>query len=598
MRGFIVVALVLVLCFVGSIRADERPSNRKSRSSARQQDLTTVVHKGDVVIRAKSLDEAKEIAQQHNYTVESVIGHLKHNYYVLHKMNTVDDIEHYDEQELKKRGEEIHRALLKNVEWGEVQIHRKHDKRDDDPLFSQQWHIAPSNGRFRHVSANVGGAWDMGLSGRSVTVQVVDDGVQHTHPDLVTNYNSSISWDYNGNDHDPISEPEVGDRHGTSVAGLIAAGKNDGSCGSGIAYNAQYGGVRLISGPVSDAMEALALSHASESADIYSNSWGPTDDGKHLSRPGSLTTDTIQTMTDVGRDGKGTIYVWAAGNGRDHSDRADYDGYANMRETIAVAAVNADGKFAWYSEPGACVLISAPSSGTRRRGIVTTDIQGSMGYDNGDCTNIFGGTSAAAPIVSGVIALVLEANPELTWRDVQHILARSAARVDTNNHSWKKNGADLWVSDDYGYGLVDAKAAVELAKTWNSEDYEENSPYVGSLHTRAMDIPSDGTILTLEERVTRSKVGGKVEHARVMVNINHRSRGYLRIELISPSGTRSRFAELRNDRNDNYNYWEFTSVQFMGEDPVGTWKLEIFDRSRSSHGTLVSWKVELFTYGK
>ncbi|MFM9159887.1 MAG: S8 family serine peptidase, partial [Dolichospermum sp.] len=130
----------------------------------------------------------------------------------------------------------------------------------------------------------------------------------------------------------------------------------------------------------------------------------------------------------------------AGGNGRGSLDNSNYDGYANSRYVIAVAAHrnNSNGVFSGYSEPGANLLVTAPSNGGTL-GVVTTDLMGADGYNgltDQNYTNAFGGTSSATPLVSGVIALMLQANPNLTWRDVQHILVRSAEKNDPTNTDW------------------------------------------------------------------------------------------------------------------------------------------------------------------
>ena len=127
----------------------------------------------------------------------------------------------------------------------------------------------------------------------------------------------------------------------------------------------------------------------------------------------------------------------------------------------AVAAIDHDGRQSSYSEPGAPLLISAYSSGDTA-GITTTDRSGADGYDPGDYTNTFGGTSSSAPLVSGVIALMLEANPNLTYRDVQQILVRTAEMNDPLHFDWTSNAAGYDINHAYGFGAVDATAAVQL----------------------------------------------------------------------------------------------------------------------------------------
>ena len=177
----------------------------------------------------------------------------------------------------------------------------------------------------------------------------------------------------------------------------------------------------------------------------------------------------IEKGITEGFDGKGIFYAWAAGNGHPR-DNSNLDGYANHYGVTAVCAVNDQGQRSAYSEEGANLWVCAPSNDPARdrHGITTTD--------NGDFyRNSFGGTSAATPIVSGVAALVRSANTNLTWRDVKLILAASARQNDSDNTGWEdgalKYGPDTaryHFSHEYGFGVVDAKAAVDLAGPWTN----------------------------------------------------------------------------------------------------------------------------------
>jgi hypothetical protein len=160
---------------------------------------------------------------------------------------------------------------------------------------------------------------------------------------------------------------------------------------------------------------------------------------------------------------------------------SNYDGYANADETIAVAAVTDYGAFAWYSEPGANLLCALPSSGSGQRAILATDLVGDAGASPGDYTHSFGGTSADAPMLSGIIALMLEANPNLTWRDVQHVLIRSCRIPQTRTSLWSVNSAGRPHSMDYGFGIPDASVAVSIAQQWGGSGLlSQGSEVMGS----------------------------------------------------------------------------------------------------------------------
>ncbi len=177
--------------------------------------------------------------------------------------------------------------------------------------------------------------------------------------------------------------------------------------------------------------------------------------------PGRLSLLSFEQAAETGRGGRGAVWMWAAGNGGAVNDNCNYDGYANHPLTIAIGAVSDRGVRSYYSEECAALIAVAPSNGGDR-GITTCDLMGQYGYNHnsgsaGDCTDSFGGTSSAAPLAAGVVALMLGANKQLGWKDVQYILMTTAAKVDANDWDWTKNAAGRYINHKYGYGLIDAK---------------------------------------------------------------------------------------------------------------------------------------------
>ncbi len=454
----------------------------------------------------------------------------------------------------------------------------------DDPLFNNQWHLRNTgqSGGTANADANVDSAWDIAL-GTGVNIAIVDDGLQYTHPDLAAHYASTLSWDFNGNDADPL--PTAGFGHGTSAAGVAAAAGNNGIGVSGAAPNANLSGIRLIAGGVSDATEADALTFQYQGNDIYSNSWGPSDSGTIVEGPGPITAAALQDGVTTGRNGLGSIYVWAAGNGLENFDNVNYDGYANSRYTIAVSAIDHDGRQSYYSEPGAPILVAAYSSGDSV-GITTTDLLGNDGYSTGDYTSSFGGTSSATPLVAGVIALMLEANPGLTWRDVQHILVQTASHNDASDPDWTLNGAGHLVNHKYGFGAIDAAAAVALAQNWNNVA-SETTIASGNLAVNQA-IPDDDPSGILSSFTIDQNI--QIESVEVVFNATHTYRGDLQLVLTSPSGTQSVLSELHNDGGDNYN-WVFTSLRHWGEASSGEWTLSVVDGFSGDSGIWNSWEI-------
>ncbi|MFM9023918.1 MAG: S8 family serine peptidase, partial [Planctomycetaceae bacterium] len=473
----------------------------------------------------------------------------------------------------------------------------------NDPLFTQQWHLR-NTGQQSGTSgqdANVVTAWDA-ARGAGVVIGIVDDGLQYTHPDLSPAYRADLSYDFNDDDSD--AAPGAGDDHGTAVAGVAAARGNNGIGVSGTAPSASVAGIRLTAGFTSDQEEAAGLTHEPQAIAVYSNSWGPSDDGTTLEAPGPLTLAAFANAVQTGRGGKGSIYVWAAGNGLDTNDNSNYDGYANSRYTIAVTAVDNRGKQSWYAEPGANILVAAPSSGDSSGtdvGVVTTDRTGVDGYNisasespgnlsDRSYTNDFSGTSSATPVVSGVVALMLEANPNLGWRDVQHVLAGSARRNDAADPGWTQNGAGKWVNHKYGFGVVDAAAAVSLAKTWTNVGAEVSAGS-GTI-TVGQTIPDNNAAGITSSFTLGADI--RMESVEVVFSAAHTSRGHLQVVLTSPAGTKSVLAERHADTGDNYSGWVFSTVRNWGESSKGAWTLTVSDLTSGTTGTFGSWALNVY----
>ena len=459
----------------------------------------------------------------------------------------------------------------------------------NDPFYDDQWHLN-NTGQTSGTSgedANVTAVWNS-YNGSGVVISVIDDGVEHSHPALTANYLSQHSYDWCGADPDP--DPNSWDGHGTAVAG-VAAGTGNNSIGvTGAAFGANIAGHRLIACGFTDSTAADALSYDNGDIDIYSNSWGPTDDGSSLGGPGPITIAAIEDSIYNGRSGLGNIYRWAAGNGLEANDNSNYDGYASLRYAIAVSAITHYGDQSWYSEPGANILVTAHSNGGTPdyEGITTTDITGTGGYSGGDVNHDFGGTSSATPLVSGVIALILESNPDLTWRDVQNILVHSSRKNDVNDSSWTVNGGGLNVSHKYGFGAVDAGAAVSLAENWTSSGEESNATFGPFTENLVIDNgPSAWTEFNLSVPIDLS-----LESVDVIVDITHSARGELDIVLESPSGHQSWLAEVHDDNNADYSNWRFGTVQHWDESSQGNWILKVRDSvTGSNSGTLNSWEL-------
>lgn len=306
---------------------------------------------------------------------------------------------------------------------------------------------------------------------------------------------------------------------------------------------------------------------------IFSSSWGPVDDGKHWDGPGRITQDGMKHCTEEGRNGLGSIYIVAGGNGRDNMDSSNYDGYANSLYTMAVSAVGDYGGYTWYSEEGANIICAMPSSGTGNRFIISADLAGYQGYSSGDCDTKFGGTSAAAPQLAGMVALMLQANPLLTWRDVQHIIIRSSRMTRSNGIKWSVNSAGRHHSMSLGFGVPDVAHAVSLSKDWRvTEGLETGSSYyhlaTGMIYTNEHVAP--GRVMSFTWNYTSpfendQGITVRLEHVHVTLNANTPlGNGYLGVTLCGPSGVCSILSAEGNGQDKSIE-WTFQTLRHWDE---------------------------------
>ncbi|GAA55207.1 furin-1 [Clonorchis sinensis] len=327
------------------------------------------------------------------------------------------------------------------VVWAQRQVPLIREKRSlspsvrwNDPLYPQMWYI------IRHdlnqgYDMNVQEAWLLGYSGKGVVVTIMDDGVDHNHTDLKKNYDPQASYDFNDNDPDPMPNwrSSTNNKHGTRCAGQVAAEGNNSKCMVGIAFNSRIGGIRMLDGYITDRLEADTLHFRNDHIHIYSGSWGPEDTGKLYEGPGVLTQSAFQKGIASGRNNFGNIYVWASGNGGSQYDSCACDGYASSPFTLSVSGVGERNLRPWYLEECSSTLVTTYSSGAHsEKMIATVD-------PNQKCTTTHTGTSASAPIAAGIIALLLEANPRLSWRDVQYVTLLAANPAPFLDGNFTKN---------------------------------------------------------------------------------------------------------------------------------------------------------------
>ena len=474
----------------------------------------------------------------------------------------------------------------------------------NEPHFKDQWHLwnTPYNQGTAGMDLNILEVWK-DYSGKGVTVGIAEGAFEIDHPDLTANYNATLQ--VNG-----VIKPKGSlGSHSTAVAGLVAAAAGNGLGGVGVAHGASITSF-LLPWAVDENKDENKMDgwNAQASVDVSSNSWAsyPFEGVKYAT--------SIQVATEKGRDGLGTVFVFGAGNFRKDNYSSNYSNLTNSRQTIAVAGLTADGVYASYSSLGANLLVSAFAS--ERNTIFSTDMVGEAGYSPGDYTFIMGGTSAAAPMVSGVAALMLEANPYLGYRDVQEILAYSARWNDSDNASWLINGAQNWNggglhhSIDYGFGLVDALAAVRLAETWQTQRTAANEQHRSQTSALAALIPDDGGVTRLTDTLHIAK-GIDLDYVEVDITINHARYEDLIVTLTSPTGVVSelvnraprqdvdnsiggKFVYLPEDVDGQDFTYTFSTTANWGETGVGDWTLSVTDAKTGDTGILKEWTLNLY----
>lgn len=422
----------------------------------------------------------------------------------------------------------------------------------EDPIFDDQWHLFNTMQLGHDI--NVTGVWQQGITGEGATAVMVDDGIDMYSDDLKDNYFAKGSYDFNEDTDEP--KPRLSDdRHGTRCAGEIAAVKN-GVCGVGVAYNARIGGLRILSKVITDEDEAHAMNYAMQDNQIYSCSWGPPDDGRSMDAPGLLIRKAMVNAVQNGRQGRGNVYVFAAGNGRGSGDNCNFDGYTNSIYTITVGGIDRKGKQTYYSEHCSAQLVVTYSSGSGDA-IHTTDVGVNQCYSN------HGGTSAAAPLGAGIFALALSARPELTWRDLQNVLVLTGVPFN-EDEEWDTTFIGRKFSHAYGYGKLDAFAVVEKAKSVELLKPQAwfDSPWLHVDHSIPQGVEGLLSSFEVTQDLLKEANFERVEHVTVTMNINHTHRGDLSVELRSPTNLVSHLSVTRklDDAPEGYVDWTFMSV--------------------------------------
>ncbi|WP_374513628.1 S8 family serine peptidase [Niveibacterium sp.] len=549
-----------------------------------------------------------------------------------------------------------------------------------DPLLGNQWHIQNTGATaFAQVlpsagnDLNVAPVWQAGITGRGVKVGVVDSGLEIAHEDLAANVDVANSINFVTGTNDPTRSPyDPGEDHGTQVGGIIGAVAFNGKGGRGVAYNARLRGYNLLAsgaGSVSNFAAAMGGTSASADNDIFNASFART--ALASLQPFSGTYNTINQNFATLRGGKGAVLVNAAGNSfKEISGYPDVCIAANFfgischdpatderlggTTPIIVGAINAEGKKSSYSSTGSSLWVVAPGgeygfdsryfdvtglldpSSAVKPAIVTTARSGCGNTEYGKVMNLLdslgsnalapncqytammNGTSSAAPNTSAVIALMLEANPSLTNRDIKAILAKTARHVDPGfagvsntaiipgttvvlEPGWTKNAAGYWFSNWYGFGAVDANAAVAAAKALTTHMPAEQSYTAQTTSGLGATVPAlDSAGYSYSGALTTGFQ--TVEEVVLFINIAQTptnpvtlqgksvSMGLqcVQIEMTSPSGTKSVMLHAATGlSNSSVSNARILTNAFYGEPANGNWKLTFFNYCSSSQGSTV-----------
>ncbi|KAE9406594.1 subtilisin-like protein [Gymnopus androsaceus JB14] len=454
-----------------------------------------------------------------------------------------------------------------------------------DPLFPDQWHLINPDSP-EHMM-NVTGLWEEGYTGLGVISSLIDDGLDYTSEDLSENFDAVHSHDYN--DHEDLPTPKLSDdTHGTRCAGQIAAAKN-GVCGLGIAYHSRVAGVRILSGAITDTDEAAALNFGYDEVSIYSCSWGPRDDGHTMEGPDYLITKAMVNGVNRGRQGKGSVFVFASGNGKGSGDECNYDGYTNSIWSVTVGAVDWTGSSPYYSE-------AAPQSWL-------SPIVPVMGR------------ASLPQIKERTTAQRLTEELQLQLPTPWHLCVRTARPINYDPRSTISSTAPSSRSPDtayeltssqrpfsyaYGYGVLDAYTFVHAALTWelvprqtwmrsrtvvlgDGKMTKENVISGGTPFGQGGQTTVSSTLEVTEKMMRRAHFAPHgLEHVNVKVWIEHQRRGDVHVEVISPNGVRSVLAGVssgssghegdeggrKNDKaSTGFPGWVFMSVKHWTRAP-------------------------------
>ncbi|MBY0424313.1 MAG: S8 family serine peptidase, partial [Cytophagales bacterium] len=421
-----------------------------------QYDQAEVALTNDFVVKLKSQvgkSELRTLTQALNITVLKQDKYDPNIYYLRVTSSSAGDVLEMSNYFFKTG----------KVEFSEPDLIQFVQKHTTDPLYSQQWSIR-NTGQYSGTPGSdmdVELAWTITTGSPLVKIAVLDEGVDLNHPDLKAN----LLPGYDATGLGSAGGASNNDAHGTACSGQIAAVANNNLGGTGIAYGCKVIPVRIAyegasgSWVITNAGTADAINWAwSNGASILSNSWGGGS-------PSSLIINAFNAAFTNGRGGLGSVVLASSGNGNTTSVKFP----SNIPNIIAVGAssmcderkspTSCDGETWWGCDYGTGLDVVAP--GVK---ISTTDISGSAGYNTGDYTSTFNGTSSACPNTAAVMALILSANPNISANAARIALESTCEKIGGYSYSANTPGQPngTWAFET-GYGRVNAYNAVLAA---------------------------------------------------------------------------------------------------------------------------------------
>ncbi|WP_419924054.1 S8 family serine peptidase [Candidatus Poriferisocius sp.] len=505
--------------------------------------------------------------------------------------------------------------VVENVSQAEVNWCKSYaSDSTSDELLPCSWHLdADTSYRARssladpQVDINIGDAWNK-TKGQGVTVAIVDRHWNGGHEDLADNVNTSLDSNWSRWSGEP-NAIQIGSilwlvtgpiPHGTNVAGIVGARDNLVG-GRGVAPRAALTNFDYVDSQTAANFLAAWTRH-SDVVGVSNHSYGKSA-RPGLSRVDSAWVSAVDGALSSGYGGLGTVFVAAAGNAKNLS-RMPYSGLATLQERInhrglmVVCAVGADGTSSHYSSEGSNLWLCAPSTGTSGLGLVAPQ-------SNDQYTLGFGGTSGSAPQVSGVAALVRSVNPYLTWRDIKLLLADTAFKNDAGDSSWLPGAAkysnstqNYSFSHKYGFGVVDAQAAVDAAFSWPLLPAEKNTTVSSPSLDSSINTKNNEFTLDVQSPIDF------VEHVNFKIDMRADKFRDFDVVLVSPTGRESvitTYAPTCKIACGLDGSFTFGTARHLGEDPSGTWTLRLVYRgtidknsTAASLPLLRSWSITVY----